>query len=171
MPVHRLNHAVLFVRDAARSASFYIGQLGFRRVGAYDSPGGVFLQAEGSTNDHDLALFTIGADAFDSAAGRETVGLYHLSWEVDTLADLARLAQRLETIGSLVGASNHGTTRSLYAKDPDGIEFELTWVVPAALLTAADTPGIAALDLAGDIERFGGNTLGGVGISRPAPSV
>lgn len=170
MPVHRLNHAVLFVRDAARSASFYIDQLGFRRVGAYDAPGGAFLQAEGSTNDHDLALFTIGADAAESAAGRETVGLYHLSWEVDTLADLARLAKRLEAIGSLAGASNHGTTRSLYAKDPDGIEFELTWVVPAALLTAADTPGIAALDLQRDIERFGADTLGGIGISRPAPS-
>ncbi|CAB4776701.1 MAG: VOC family protein [Actinobacteria bacterium] len=171
MPIHRLNHAVLYVRDATRSAAFYIEQLGFRRVGAYDSPAGVFLQAEGSTNDHDLALFTIGAAATESMAGRGEVGLYHLSWEVDTLADLARFAERLQAIGSLVGATNHGTTRSLYAKDPDGLEFELTWVVPAALLTGVDKPGIAPLDLPHEIERFGADTLGGVGISRPAPTV
>ena len=41
MPIHRLNHAVLYVRDATRSAAFYIEQLCFRRVGAYDSPAGV----------------------------------------------------------------------------------------------------------------------------------
>ena len=170
MAVHRLNHAVLYVRDAARSADFYIENLGFRRVGAYDAPGGAFLQAEGSTNDHDLALFSIGADATASTAGRGAVGLYHLSWEVDFLTDLLRLRDRLEAIGSLVGATDHGTTRALYAKDPDGIEFELTWVIPAALLTDTDRPGLAALDLPRDIARFGADTLGGVGISRPAPT-
>jgi catechol 2,3-dioxygenase-like lactoylglutathione lyase family enzyme len=63
MPVHRLNHAVFYVRDAARSAAFFIENLGFRRVAAYNAPGAAFLQAEGSTNDHDLALFSIGSDA------------------------------------------------------------------------------------------------------------
>ena len=33
-----------------------------------------FLQAPGSTNDHDLGLFAIGADAAPSGAGRTTVG-------------------------------------------------------------------------------------------------
>ena len=55
MPINRLNHAVLFVRDADRSADFYTDVLGFRRL-PLDFPGGVFLQAEGSTNDHDLGL-------------------------------------------------------------------------------------------------------------------
>jgi catechol-2,3-dioxygenase len=170
MPVHRLNHAVFYVRDAARSAAFFIENLGFRRVAAYNAPGAAFLQAEGSTNDHDLALFSIGSDATESTAGRGTVGLYHLSWEVDTLGDLVRLRDRLQSIGSLVGATNHGTTRALYAKDPDGLEFELTWVLPAALLTDADKPGIAPLDLQRDIARFGAGTIGGIGISRPVPA-
>ena len=169
MPIHRLNHAVLYVRDAERSAQFFIDLLGFRRLAEYAFPGGVFLRAEGSTNDHDLALLTIGAGAADSPAGTGAVGLYHLSWEVDTLADLERLSATLSAAGSLVGASNHGTTRALYAKDPDGLEFELTWIVPAALLTEADTPTIAPLELRRDIERFGAETLGGIGVSRPAP--
>jgi catechol-2,3-dioxygenase len=171
MAINRLNHAVLYVRDAERSAAFYTDLLDFRPIGAYEStPGGVFLRASGSTNDHDLALFSIGERAADSSAGRSTVGLYHLAWEVDTLADLERLAGKLQAAGALVGATNHGTTRALYGKDPDGLEFELTWIVPAALLTDADVPSMRPLDLAADIERFGADTLGGVGISRPAPS-
>ena len=133
MAINRLNHAVLYVRDAERSAAFYTDVLGFRRVGAYQMPGAVFLQAGGSTNDHDLGLFSVGPQAADSPAGSRAVGLYHLAWEVDTLSDLARLAAALTEAGALVGATDHGTTRALYAKDPDGIEFELTWIVPAAL--------------------------------------
>ena len=167
MAINRLNHAVLYVRDAERSASFYEDVLGFRRIDAYDAvPGGVFLRAEGSTNDHDLALFSIGDAAGPSAAGRTTVGLYHLAWEVDTLADLSSLADRLSAAGALVGATDHGTTRALYAKDPDGLELELTWIVPADRLTPDDSPAMRPLDLARDLERFGADTLGGVGISR-----
>ncbi len=167
MAIVGLNHAVLYVRDAERSASFYTGLLGFRRVDAYRMGGGVFLRASGSTNDHDLALFSVGDTAAASAAGQGTVGLYHLSWEVETLGELAALAERLRQAGALIGAADHGTTRALYARDPDGLELELTWVLPAAVLTAADAPRTAPLDLEADIARFGAGTLGGVGVSRP----
>jgi catechol-2,3-dioxygenase len=30
-----------------------------------------------------------------------------------------------------VGASDHGPNKSVYAKDPDGLEFEVMWLVPA----------------------------------------
>jgi|SRR5215218_3912166 len=171
MTISRLNHAVLYVRDADRTAAFFGDVLGFRRLAAYKMPGAAFLQASGSTNDHDLALFSIGEQAADSPAGRGgAVGLYHLAWEVDTLGDLEAYAERLTRAGALVGATDHGTTRALYAKDPDGLEFELTWVVPADRLAEAGKPGVKPLDLAADIERFGRDTLGGVGRSRPAPA-
>src|SRR5215213_7957118 len=116
MAITRLNHAVLYVRDAQRSADFYRDVLGFRRL-PVGFDGAVFMQAPGSTNDHDLGLFTIGAGAGPSAAGRQTVGLYHLAWEVDTLDELERLQTVLSEAGALGGASDHGTTKSLYAKD------------------------------------------------------
>jgi catechol 2,3-dioxygenase-like lactoylglutathione lyase family enzyme len=169
MAINRLNHAVLYVRDAERSAQFYVDNLGFRRIDEYGAiPNGAFLRAEGSTNDHDLALFGVGDAVADSPAGRTAVGLYHLAWEVDTLADLVRLGEKLSAAGSLVGATDHGTTRAVYAKDPDGIEFELTWIIPADRLTPDDKPGMKPLNLQADIARFGADTLGGVGISRPA---
>jgi catechol-2,3-dioxygenase len=170
MPVQRLNHAVLYVRDVERSLAFYRDVLGFRVK--MEIPGrAVFLQAEGSTNDHDLGLFAIGAGAAGSEAGRRTVGLYHLAWEVDTLAELARIREALVEAGALVGASDHATTKALYAQDPDGLEFEVSWLLPADLITPEVTEGaamIAPLDLDREIERYGAHTRGGVGVSVPA---
>src|SRR4051794_14964426 len=142
VPVQRLNHAVLYVRDVERSHAFYRDVLGFRVK--MEIPGAaVFLQAEGSTNDHDLGLFQIGAGAGSSEAGRRTVGLYHLAWEVDTLAELARIRDALAQAGALVGASDHSTTKALYAHDPDGLEFEVSWLVPAESITPALLEGAA----------------------------
>ena len=169
MGIKRMNHAVLYVRDAERTYEFYRDLLGFRVVG--EMPGAKFLQAPDSTNDHDLALFTIGPDAGDSAAGRATVGLYHIAWEVQTLGDLQEIAVRLADAGALVGATDHSTTKALYAKDPDGLEFEVCWLVPAELLTddiRNARSRLAPLDLAADKERFGADTRGGVGVSVPA---
>lgn len=170
MPVQRLNHAVLYVRDVDRSLAFYRDVLGFRPV--MEIPGrAVFLQAEGSTNDHDLGLFAIGDRAGSSEAGRRTVGLYHLAWEVDTLAELARVQEALLRAGALVGASDHGTTKALYAQDPDGLEFEVSWLVPAESITpdALEAKArIGRLDLPAEIARYGAGTRGGVGVSTPA---
>ncbi|GAA1868107.1 VOC family protein [Pseudonocardia ailaonensis] len=163
MPVQRLNHAVLYVRDVDRSVAFYTEALGFRVLTSM--PGrAAFLQAEGSTNDHDLGLFAIG-EAADSPAGRGAVGLYHLAWEVDTLGELDRIAGVLRERGSLVGASDHGSTKALYAKDPDGLEFEVSWLVPAALLGEGTGPATRALDLPAEIARYGADTQGGIGVS------
>ena len=169
MPIHRLNHAVLYVRDSARSAGFYSEVLGFRTV--TEMPGAVFMQAPGSDNDHDLGLFQVGEAAGASQAGRQTVGLYHLAWEVDTLDELDRLHQLLSDRGALIGASDHGTTKAVYARDPDGLEFEVSWLVPAALIdedTLKAKATIRPLDLEGEKARYGARTRGGVGVSVPA---
>lgn len=175
MPIQRLNHAVLYVRDAERSAAFYEGALGFRRLDRGEALKGraVFMRAPGSTNDHDLGLFSVGDRAVDSPAGVGAVGLYHLAWEVDTLAELERTAAVLSSAGSLVGASDHGTTKSLYAKDPDGIEFEVAWVVPSDQLddeAIRASASIRPLDIEREKQRYGASTLGGVGVSSPTPS-
>ena len=75
--------------------------------------------------------------------------------------------------GALTGASDHITTKALYAKDPDGIEFEVSWLLPADLITdemRAQMTTLARprpLDLEGEIARYGADTRGGVGVSIP----
>jgi catechol 2,3-dioxygenase-like lactoylglutathione lyase family enzyme len=172
MGITRLNHAVLFVRDVERSVAFYTDVLGFRRIDMTPEgfAGAAFLQAPGSTNDHDLGLFQIGEAAGPSGAGRTTVGLYHLAWELDTLAEMKRLAGLLARHGALTGSSDHGTTKSLYGRDPDGLEFEVAWIVPADRIddSALDArKRIGPLELDGEIARYGADTRGGVGISVP----
>lgn len=171
MTVTRLNHAVLYVSDVDRSVSFYNTIFGFEPISDMAGmKGAAFLKAPGSTNDHDLGLFEVGP-AEPSRAGRGSVGLYHLAWEVDTLADLEDIAGRLSRAGALVGASDHGTTKSLYGKDPDGLEFEVVWIVPAAQLDdeAIDArKSIRPLDLEREKRRYGVDTRGGIGISQPA---
>ncbi|MEV4050385.1 VOC family protein [Amycolatopsis sp. NPDC049688] len=170
MSIFRLNHAVLYVRSVAESVAFYRDVLGFGYIPDGDlHRGAAFLRAPGSTNDHDLGLFEVGPDAAGSGAGRTSVGLYHLAWEVDTLGDLERLAARLDEAGALVGSSDHGTTKSLYAKDPDGIEFEVVWIIPRELLTDEDrakSASIGRLDLAAELAKYGPDARSGVGISR-----
>jgi len=163
MAIRALNHAVLYVRDARRSAAFYRDVLGFRTLSERALGGAIFMQAPDSDNDHDLGLFTIGDDASPSPAGQGSVGLYHLAWEVGTLADLVALRDRLAEAGAIVGSSDHGTTKSLYAKDPDGIEFEVAWLLPHELITEEDraaTSTIGRLDLDAELARFGPDTVG-----------
>jgi catechol 2,3-dioxygenase-like lactoylglutathione lyase family enzyme len=175
MGITRLNHAVLFISDLRRSVEFYTEVLGFTRVDMTPDrfTGAAFLRAPDSTNDHDLGLFAVGADAAPSPAGRGAVGLYHLAWEVDTLDELERTADRLARAGALAGSSDHGTTKSLYGKDPDGLEFEIVWLIPADLLDEEALRArkqIRPLDLEREKQRYGGQTRGGIGISTPAPA-
>jgi len=157
MAIKGLNHAVLYVRDAARSARFYEDVLGFTTEVSFE--GGAFLRAPDSTTDHDIAFFSIGEGAGPSMAGRATVGLYHLAWEVGTLQELSDLAGKLSAAGALVGASDHTVSKSLYAKDPDGLEFEVCWVVPTELLGDVQvSPRPLPLDIPREIERFGALT-------------
>jgi catechol-2,3-dioxygenase len=156
MGIRRLNHAVLYVRDVAKSVTFYTDLLGFRVV--HRRPTAAFLRAAESDNDHDLGLF--------QASGATTrgggVGLYHLAWSVNTLPELAAFAERLTVAGALVGSSDHGVSKSLYGKDPDGIEFEVSWFVPRDRVTEemSASPTIGRLDIAAEIDRWGADLVG-----------
>ena len=158
MPVRRLNHAVLYVRDLAESVPFYRETLGFEV--RMEIPGrAAFLRAPGSANDHDLGLFEV-ADA--TAPQGHYLGLYHLAWEVGTLAELAGVRGRLVEAGALVGASDHRVSKSLYARDPSGIEFEVMWRVPAEdwEQETGDGAMILPLDLDRELARWGDRVTG-----------
>lgn len=155
VPVRRLNHAVLFVRDVERAVRFYQEAFGFEVV-AHEAGGrAAFLRAAGSDNHHDLGLFAVGADAPSPPSG--SVGLYHLAWQVDRIEDLAAARETLGRLGALSGASDHGATKSLYGHDPDGNQFEVMWMVPREEWGAyKDAAPVAPLDLEGEVARFAG---------------
>ena len=116
MAIKRMNHAVLYVRSVDRTFAFYRDVLGFRVVN--EMPGAKFLQAPDSTNDHDLGIFEIGMAAGESAAGGATVGLYHIAWEVQTLADLREIAAKLVDADALVERPTTARRRRSTARIP-----------------------------------------------------
>ena len=153
--VRRLNHAVLYVRDAARAAAFYTEVLGMEVVADVDGRA-VFLRAADTENHHDLGLFSLGADAPGPQRGR--VGLYHLAWQVDTIDDLVAMREALTERGALVGESDHGVSKSLYAVDPDGNELEVMWKVPSEAWTPGDDTAVRPLALTSEVARWSGVT-------------
>ena len=141
----RLQHLVLWVSDVDRSVRFYRDVLGFEVKSRF--PGAAFLGIPGSPDDHHLGLFEqTGVPRPDERVAR----MYHSAWEVGYITDLVRARQRLIEARALVGSSNHGVSLSLYAKDPDGLEFEIFWTVPGG--TSART---TELDLEGELARRG----------------
>ena len=159
MAITGMNHAVLYVRDARTTQRFYSDVLEFSTVIEHEGGAYVFMRAPASENHHDIAFFTIGSQVGPSEAGRRTVGMYHLAWEVPTLEDFEAMRARLVTAGALVGASDHGVNKSLYAVDPDGLEFEVMWLVPPQHWGDLEHQAIIEpLDIAADRRHFA--TLG-----------
>lgn len=154
IPVSRLNHAVLYVRELDRAVDFYKKAFGFEEI-AREGGAMAFMRAAKSTNHHDLGLMAVGPDA--PRPPRGSTGLYHLAWEVPTIEDLASASAVLVELNALTGMSDHGATKSLYGADPDGNEFELMWMVPRDQWGQYDKRAVVQpLDMQRELSRHGG---------------
>jgi catechol 2,3-dioxygenase len=133
MEIKELGHIVLYVHDVDRSARFYRDVLGWRQIAGHgiedstlgSAPVAVF-SAPGGRTHHELLLIEVGTDAAEQPRGRH-VGLYHFGLKIgDDDAALADAVNHLQESGAtIVGASDHTVTHSLYILDPDGNEIEL----------------------------------------------
>ncbi len=123
-----LGHLVIRVRDAKRSEDFYHNVLG---LGVRNRTRGgkmVFLTSSPEI-DHELALAELGPDAVGPF--EDQVGLYHMAWEqadMDELKDAYRVV--LDNNVDVAGFGDHGETKGLYIRDPDGVEIELYALAP-----------------------------------------
>ncbi|HEY7518788.1 MAG TPA: VOC family protein [Methylomirabilota bacterium] len=141
----RLQHIVLWVSNVERSVRFYCDVLGFEVKHRY--PNAAFLKIPGTPDDHHLGLFEqMGVRPPDERVAR----MYHAAWEVGELTDLSRARRRLVEARALVGQSDHGSSLSLYARDPDGLEFEIFWTVPGV-----ESIGTRPLDLDAELAKRG----------------
>ena len=142
IPVAKLNHAVLYVRDAGR-----------RRLLPASWRGRLDSSTAGRVHARRAATTTISACSRSGRrlGARGSTGLYHLAWEVPTIEDLARLPRA--GVGPR-GASDHGVSKSLYGSDPDGNEFEIMWRSPRP--GASSKRGtVMPLDIDAEVRRWG----------------
>jgi catechol-2,3-dioxygenase len=130
--VKGLGHLVLYVSDLEKSVAFYGGVLGWPQIDAAPAGAPIALFSSGATH-HELLLIEVGPGATPIPRGRR-VGMYHFGLKVgDTDDELRAMLARLEAhpdLVTVVGATDHHVTHSLYVLDPDGNEVELYIDVP-----------------------------------------
>jgi len=135
MEIKELGHLVLYVRNLERSVHFYRDVLGWRLILGGDTstlpfPAAAFAAPSGRTH-HELLLIEVGEQATPIPQGRR-VGMYHFGLKVgDSDDELREVVAELQAHGvTILGASDHTVTHSLYIADPDGNEIELYIDVP-----------------------------------------
>jgi methylmalonyl-CoA/ethylmalonyl-CoA epimerase len=121
----KLRHIALSVPDPDKSAEFYRDALGMEIVGRANSATatGVYL-SDGTVS---LALLKYRTDAPAGPRGKDFVGLHHMGFIVD---DLAQQSAQVEQHGAtLFQDVPQGKTTEYYEKkytDHDGIIFDIT---------------------------------------------
>ena len=145
----RLNHAVLFVADLARAERFYTSVFGMVVAAREPRANAAFLRLPRSGNHHDLGLFEVGGVATPKRS--RGIGLYHLTWQLDTIDELAEIGRAVTHAGAYTGESSHGATKSIYGADPDGNEFELMWMLPREAWGEFENSAPSGRDAAADV--------------------
>ena len=124
MRIHELGHVVLYVTDLKRMADFYEHTLGFKQI-ARDWPTALF--SAGRTH-HELLLIEVGGAPRPAGRAHEMQpGLYHIGFKIGDGPEAIKQAysELKEMQVTIIGATDHGVTHSIYILDPDGNELEL----------------------------------------------
>jgi catechol-2,3-dioxygenase len=126
MGLQRVGHVVIKMRDLEKAKEFYQGILGMKI--SVDRPGfGVFFRF--GDYHHDIAVFQTSPDA--ELPRDDQVGLVHVAIVADSVDTVKAMYERCKEKGvPIVSTTNHGMTKSLYIKDPEGNEIEIYAEVP-----------------------------------------
>lgn len=121
--IGHIDHVALTVADVQRSVAWYQEVLGLERrfEEAWGDHPAVVCAGETC-----LALFpaTTAGDVKPSP-GTDTIAMRHFAFAVDR-ANFQRAQERLRELGIEPRFADHGISHSVYLKDPDGHEIEIT---------------------------------------------
>ena len=122
MQLEGIDHVALGVRDIERSVKWYIEVLGFERLHDGVWNGVPTFVGKGNTG---IALFPARPDAKLRSSGHRDLRMLHLAFRADRQNFLA--AQReLEKCGIKFEFQDHEISHSIYFRDPDGHQLEIT---------------------------------------------
>lgn len=131
----KLGHVVLKMRDLEKAKAFYRDILGLK-ITEERADFGVFFRF--TDYHHDIAVFKVDEDA--SPPEHNQVGLSHLALVADSLETVKAMYRRLKEHNvPIVRTVDHGVTKSVYFRDPEGNELEIYCDVPEKPWQDVDT--------------------------------
>jgi len=122
MKLEGLDHIALSVRDVERSVNWYIEVLGLERQHEEMWNGVPAFVGKGSTG---LALFPARKNDEDGKEARDKTRILHFAFRAER-ENFVRAQGELEERGIVFHFENHEISHSIYFRDPDGHEVEIT---------------------------------------------
>jgi catechol 2,3-dioxygenase-like lactoylglutathione lyase family enzyme len=122
MQLEGIDHVALAVRDVARSANWYVDVLGFERRYKEMWDGIPTFIAKGNTA---IALFPANPNARSTSSTRGGIRMLHLAFRADRDGFVAA-QHEFEKRGIKFEFQDHEISHSIYFRDPDGHQLEIT---------------------------------------------
>ena len=117
-----LDHVALAVRDVGASVQWYTTVLGLARM--YQDAWGDYPAVVGA-GDTALALFPVQGSSPAPSPGRDVIAMRHVAFRANA-ANFAMAQRALNDAGVAFSSQHHGISQSIYFRDPDGHEIEIT---------------------------------------------
>jgi catechol 2,3-dioxygenase len=119
----RIGHVVIKVRDLERSRKFYTDVMGLKLMMEAPKIKMAFLASNGRDH-HEIGLVEVGADAPGPQKGE--IGLVHIAFRLRDEEHLRAAYRELkEKQVPILSTVDHGITKSIYFRDPDGHQLEV----------------------------------------------
>jgi catechol 2,3-dioxygenase-like lactoylglutathione lyase family enzyme len=139
-PVFSFSHAAVRVRDLEATVAFYTAALGFEVTDRGELNGSELVFLSRDPGEHHQLVFVGGGGG--QATGTPGT-LEHLAFRLPSLAALRAARDGLRRAGAAdLQCVTHGTTWSVYCRDPEGARVELfvdtPWYVPQPLRLPVD---------------------------------
>jgi catechol 2,3-dioxygenase len=119
----RIGHVVIKVRNLERSRRFYAELLGLQLMHEMPQIKMAFLASNGRDH-HEIGLVEVGDNAPGPQKGE--TGLLHIAFRLRDEDHLKAAYRELkENQVEIVSTVDHGITKSIYFRDPDGNQLEV----------------------------------------------
>ena len=134
-PIQQLHHYAYRAKDAEETRHFYEDILGLPlyhiiqsdhvpSTGEYCPYTHFFFRLKDGSF---IAFFDLGDDEAALPSPNTPLWVNHISFRVDTVADLEAMKTRLQAEGiEVLGVTDHHVFKSIYFFDPNGVRLELT---------------------------------------------